>query len=280
MSQSQIASANNMNANVDQMSKTDLTLNAVRRGLNDDNDDATFTTQQQSDDNEDDDDDDEDDNSDIILDGTLKVKIKGMGSHASLTPVEVADGNLDRINSRNSTDRSSSANVIGVFSSVSGSIFGPTLGSQNAPIISACVGKKCAPPVSVCLDGLMSVFPLDLVKNEVQNEAENEVEIDAENEVDDSEVPVVSSSNVNNVYNVDDSILDSNNSNSSSNRKNDKNENSENMESPPTSDSRSRSRSRSEVIPEGQGEEEIIPSSPSPLFIEVSRLVILLPCHC
>ena len=241
--------------------------NKIRNNINDgDNDDE----------NDDDDDDDTDDDNSSI-DGVLTVKINGMGSFASLTSVDIPEGTLDRVNTRNSSERTSSPNVVSVFSSVSGGIFGPTLGSQNAPIISNCVSKKCASsvpvPVPVHFEDLGSAFTSDLMDKEEEvgvGEDEDEVCESTWGDVNNN------SDSVNNANNIDDNVID-NNRNSNDIQGIEEISDSEDSAIETLSIIDSRSRSRSEVKVEEQGEEQSnstsrSPSS-SPVFIEVSQIL-------
>ena len=244
--------------------------NKIRNNINDgDNDD--------DDENDDDDDDDDTDDDNSSIDGVLTVKINGMGSFASLTSVDIPEGTLDRVNTRNSSERTSSPNVVSVFSSVSGGIFGPTLGSQNAPIISNCVSKKCASsvpvPVPVHFEDLGSAFTSDLMDKEEEvgvGEDEDEVCESTWGDVNNN------SDSVNNANNIDDNVID-NNRNSNDIQGIEEISDSEDSDIETLSIIDSRSRSRSEVKVEEQGEEQgeeeskstsRSPSS-SPVFIEV-----------
>ena len=296
---------NNTNADVNQMDDID-----ARNGMKRDSkkDGATFIIRQHGDrnkingnhndnnDEDEDDEDDEDEDEDSSTDGPRTVRITGMGSSASLTSADIAEGTLDRVNTRNSTDRTSSPIVVSVFSSVTGGILGPTLGSQNVPIISACVSKKCLSnvPVPVHFEDLGSAFTSDLKEREGEvglglglglEVGEDDVCNNRLGDVDD---------NVNNVYNV-------NNANDIDDNVIYNNRNSDNIEGQrinelidvsimkdsvleSMSSIDSRSRSRSEFKVEEQKEEEFtlksrvtstFPSSPSPspVFIEVSPML-------
>ena len=111
---------NNTNADVNQMDDID-----ARNGMKRDSkkDGATFIIRQHGDrnkingnhndnnDEDEDDEDDEDEDEDSSTDGPRTVRITGMGSSASLTSADIAEGTLDRVNTRNSTDRTSSPKI-------------------------------------------------------------------------------------------------------------------------------------------------------------------------
>ena len=296
MSQNQVTSSlnNSINADVNQVDDIDA-RNGIKRDSKKDG--ATFIIRQHGDRNKmngnhNDDNNEGEEDEDSSTDGPLTVRITGMGSSASLTFADIAEGILDRVNTRNSTDRTSSPIVVSVFSSVSGGILGPALGSQNVPIISACVSKKCLSnvPVPVHFEDLGSAFTSDL------KEREGEVGLEVgEDDVCNNRLGDVDD-NVNNVYDVDNANDIDNNVIYNDRNSDDVEEQRINefidvsimkdsvLESISLIDSRSRSRSELKV--EEQKEEELtlksrvtstFPSSPSPspspVFIEVSPIL-------